>query len=366
VRALEASDPQARQSGREATDVRPPDSILGRLTRSLAAVALLGAVMLLLFIGIEYRISFSELSDAAALQVISYELTEHVVIPMILLAIPMALAGRWAIRRAVRPLEVAARRIDAAQGEARGVRIETASLPLETQPFADAVNHLLDRVDIAAAMHEAFAADIAHELRTPLTLLSLQLDQSEDPRAGQMRADVAAMRRLIDQLMLLAQIQAQQAASLPPAQVDLADVAGDVIAQMAPAALAEDKMLELVEGEAPCHIVGRREALAAALRNLVDNALRVTPPGQRVTIVADGCELAVRDGGQGLSPARLAELTERLRRADHASQHGAGLGLAIVARIMAAHGGRLVTDPVRPELRLIFPKGGTPSGTGQP
>jgi signal transduction histidine kinase len=335
-----------------------PDSILGRVTRSVALVALVGALLLLLFIGVEYRISFSELSDAAALQLAIYELTEHVVIPMILLAIPMAIAGRWAIRRAVRPLEAAAHRIDAAQGEARGVRIDTGSLPLETVPFVDAVNNLLHRVDKAAALHEAFAADIAHELRTPLTLLSLQLDQCDDPKAAAMRADVAAMRRLIDQLMLLAQIDAEQAANLPPAEVDLVDVASDVVAQMAPAALAEGKVLELIADDSHCRIAGRREAMAAALRNLVENALRMTAPGDAVTILADGsCQLAVRDGGGGLSPERLKELTGRLRRADHASQNGAGLGLAIVARIMAAHGGELATDPERRELRLIFSKG---------
>ena len=164
------------------------------------------------------------------------------------------------------------------------------------------------------------------------------------------------MRRLIDQLMLLAQIDAESAAHLPPGEVDLVEVAGDVIAQMAPAALAENKLLEL-HGEGAGIIKGRREAIAAALRNLVENALRVTPAGTPVIVVADRpAELAVRDGGPGLSAAYLDTLVQRLRRADHASQTGAGLGLSIVARIMAAHGGRLDTDADRRELRLIFAK----------
>ncbi|MES1983958.1 MAG: HAMP domain-containing sensor histidine kinase [Pseudomonadota bacterium] len=332
-----------------------PNSILGRLTRSLTIVAVVGALLLLLFIGIEYRISFAELSDEAALQIVIHELTEHVIIPMLLLAIPMAVVGRWAIRRAVEPLGRAAQKIDAAGGEARGVRIESESLPLETQPFARAVNALLTRVDDAAALHEAFAADIAHELRTPLTLLSLELDRLEGAQAAQLRLDVAAMRRLIDQLMLLAQIDAEQAAHLPPAPVDLIEVAGDVVAQLAPAALANGQTIELC-GEGQNVILGRRETVAAALRNLIENALRVTQQGVPVVVRADEPgELAVRDGGDGLSPERLDVLVQRLRRADHASTSGAGLGLAIVARIMAAHGGRLVTDPDQRELRLIFP-----------
>lgn len=334
-----------------------PESILGRLMRSLGTVALIGALLLLLFIGIEYRLSFGNLSNAAAFAQAMHELAEHVLLPMVLLAAPMTLAGQWAIRQAVKPLEAAAQQIDAASGQARGVRIDATTLPVETVPFADAVNNLLDRVDGTAAMHEAFAADIAHELRTPLTLLSLELQAMEGPQAQRLLTDVAAMRRLIDQLMLLAQIDAERAAHLPPAPVDLVEVAGDVVARMAPSALAAGKTIEL-RGDAGGRIAGRREAIAAALRNLVENALRVTPDDTPVIVLIDRAgEVAVRDGGTGLSAERLEVLTQRLRRADHASQSGAGLGLAIVARIMAAHGGTLATDPARRELRLIFPKG---------
>lgn len=334
--------------------MKPANSIVGRLTLSLTLVALIGAVLLLLFIGVEYRISFADLSDALALPAVVHELNEHVVVPMLLLATPMTVTALWAIRRAIEPLEEAARKIDAAK-EARGVRVDAESLPLEARPFARSINALLDRVDAAAAMHEAFAADIAHELRTPLTLLSLELDQLDGAKAERLRVDVGAMRRLIDQLMVLAQIDAERLAQMAPTPVDLVELAGDVVAQMAPAALADGKQIEL-SGEDSAVIAGRREAIAAALRNLVENALRVTPAGQTVVVLADRPgELAVRDGGEGLSSERLKILVERLRRADHASSNGAGLGLAIVARIMAAHGGRLTTNPEQRELRLTFP-----------
>lgn len=336
--------------------MKPPESILRRLMQSLAIVSAIGMFLMLVFIWVEYQISVLHIFDLTQLRQSAHELLEHVVLPMILLSIPMAFAGRWAIRRGVRPLTEAAEHINAASDQPRGVRVDTSTLPIETVPFADAVNHLLDRVDHAAAMHEAFAADIAHELRTPLTLLSLQLDTLDDPKAAAMRADINAMRRLIDQLMLLAQIDAQDAASIPPHIVDLVDVAGDVAAQMAPAALADDKRIELCGAQSGT-IWGRREAVAAALRNLVENALRVTPSGKAVVIYADAAaELAVRDGGPGLTQARYDMLSKRLRRCDHASRDGAGLGLSIVSRIMASHGGRVAADADIRELRLIFHK----------
>lgn len=334
--------------------IRPP-SIIRRLTASLALVGGLGAVLLLIVIGIEYRISFSNLSDHDAFRRALRELSEHVLLPMAVLILPMAMAGRWAIRSGVRPLTDAAAQIDARAGETRGVRVDTTDIPIEARPFADAINRVLGRIDGAAALHEAFAADIAHELRTPLTLLSLELDRLDHPDAPRMRGDVAKMRRLIDQLMLLAQIDADQAAQVPPAQIDLGDVAGDVIAQLAPIALDAGRRLAL-EGESPVIVAGRREAIAAALRNLIENALRASPEGGCVTVrtAADG-SVAVRDEGPGLSGEQLAALTQRHRRADHASRDGAGLGLAIVERIMRAHGGRLEASQQAREIRLHFP-----------
>lgn len=330
-------------------------SIARRLGISLMGVGLFGALLLLLFIGIEYRISFSNLSNESAFRQAMHELAEHVLLPMVVLILPMALAGLWALRRGMRPLAEAAERIDTARGGERGFRIDDTTFPVETVPFVKAVNNLLGRVDAAAAAQEAFAADVAHELRTPLTLLTLELDRLDTPDARRLKADVAAMRRLIDQLMLMAQIEAEQAAHIPPAALRLSELADETVARMAPDAIRHGRTVAL-EVEDDATVPGRREALSAALRNLVENALRVTAEGEAVTVfVGPGATLRVRDHGPGLSPQRLRDLVARLRRADHASATGAGLGLAIVARIMAAHGGTLSTDPSRRELILTFP-----------
>jgi signal transduction histidine kinase len=229
-------------------------------------------------------------------------------------------------------------------------------MPEEALPFTGAVNDLLERLDEAARRQEAFAADVAHELRTPLALLSLELDRLDQVDAPRLKGDVAAMRRLIDQLMLLAQIDAAASAQIAPEQVRLVEIAREVVSLLAPAILSAGKMIALDIEDETVIVRGRKEAIATALRNLIENAVRVTPAGGMIQVfVGPGATTGVRDEGPGLDQERLRDLVRRHRRADHASKDGAGLGLAIVDQIMAAHDGLLVSDPDRRELMLRFP-----------
>lgn len=328
-------------------------SLEERLTYGLALVGALGATSLLLFIAIEYGLTFYTLTDPTKLPSVVHELTEHVAIPILVLILPMTFAARWVIRASLRPLEKKARQIDKATAQERGFRVDVTSLPGEVLPFADAVNALLDRIDASTREQEAFAADVAHELRTPLSVLALEIDQLDHPAAERLREDVVRMRRLIDQLMILAQLDID----LPQqtdAPVALSDVAEDVASLMAPVAIRQKRNVA-VETHAPASVTGRREAIFAAVRNLVENGLRVTPEGGTVTIlVGPGNAIAVRDEGPGLEAEMLETLRLRNLRADHASSRGAGLGLAIVSRIAAAHHARLVTEPAERTLRLEF------------
>ena len=119
--------------------------------------------------------------------------------------------------------------------------------------------------------------------------------------------------------------------------------------------IAQGRTIELVSEGQTLSVRGRREAIAAALRNLIDNAVRVTPCGGTVHVVLDGARaIRVIDGGLGLSQEQLTQMIQRNRRADHASPDGAGLGLAIVDRIMQLHGGAIRTDPDNSALILDF------------
>ncbi|GAA4780621.1 hypothetical protein GCM10023219_30840 [Stakelama sediminis] len=328
-------------------------SLEHRLIARLALVGAIGAFALLLFIAIEYGLTFSVLLDPDQLPVVTHELTEHVAIPILVLIVPMTLAGRWVIRSSLRPLEVQARNIDEATENERGFRVAVESLPREVVPFADAVNALLNRIDTASREQEAFAADVAHELRTPLSVLALEIERLDHPAAARLKEDVARMRRLIEQLMILAQLDIDMPQTADE-RVVLADVAEDVASLMAPLAIRQNRKIA-VEAEGEASVTGRREAIAAAVRNLVDNALRVTPEGGTVTIiVGPGARIAVRDEGPGLLPEKLDQLRHRHRRADHASSSGAGLGLAIVSRIAASHHASFTTLPTQRSLLLDF------------
>jgi signal transduction histidine kinase len=331
-------------------------SVSRRLARGLGLVGFIGTLLLLVAVVFFYSLTFADLTAKDALMRATRETLEHVVLPVIVLMGPVAFVGMRVIRQAFGPLEEAACAIEAARGHERGFRIDTSHLPAEALPFADAVNELLGRLDDAAMRQEAFAADVAHELRTPLAVLSLELDRLDHADAARLKGDVAAMRRLIDQLMLLAQIDAATAAQLAQEPVSLTDLAGDVVSYLAPTIIAGGKTISLDAGEKVSTVLGRREAIGAALRNLIENAVRATPAGGTVKVrVGPGAVIGVRDEGPGLSPERLRDLVRRHRRADHASKDGAGLGLAIVDRIMTAHGGTLATDPAGRELSLRFP-----------
>lgn len=334
---------------------QPTPSIFRSLARGLAVVVSGGTFLLLGAVLLEYWSSFAAMSAPDALRAALREMAEHVVLPVLALAIPMMLAMHFVMRRALRPLGEATERLNAVSGQDRNIRVDDAHLPAEILPFTTAVNTLLGRLEQSAAQQEAFAADVAHELRTPLAAMMLELDGMEGEQAARLKGDVAAMRRLIDQLMLLAQMDAQEAAATVTDDVDLAELASDIIARTAPVVIASGRMIELVCDGQPPSVRGRREAIGAALRNLIDNAVRVTPPAGTVRVILDG-EPAIRvaDGGGGLTEDQLERLVQRTARADHASPDGAGLGLAIVHRIMQVHRGSIRTDPRSSSLILDF------------
>jgi signal transduction histidine kinase len=222
-------------------------------------------------------------------------------------------------------------------------------MPREVLPLVRAVNQALDRLEAGYEAQRGFIADAAHELRTPLAVLDAHLALIGTPGAP-IREDVAGMVRLVDQLLDLARLDALRIA--PDDMVDLARLAVEVSAHLAPLALGQGRLIEVVGDDRPLPVRGAHDPLFRALRNLVENAVCHAPAGSTVSVelaVSATGEpvLRVIDRGPGIPPDLRAHVFERFwqggrDRAD--GSKGAGLGLSIVARTMAAHGGSVSVE----------------------
>lgn len=219
-------------------------------------------------------------------------------------------------------------------------RLTLDELPYEILPLAGAYNEALDKVEAAYQLQRAFAADAAHELRTPLAVLQARLETLPgDPIRRLLLGDVAVMTRIVAQLLEIASLErlvVDHAASADPATV-----CGAVIEALAPMAIAGGRELGLSVGDAPAvRLRVRDQELFQVVRNLVENAINHTRQGTRIDVqVASDGLVTVQDDGPGL-PAELHQIIfERFWRRDRRDRSGAGLGLAIVRRIVTSHGG---------------------------
>jgi signal transduction histidine kinase len=281
---------------------------------------------------------------STALDALFYEwLGEYlpVTAPM-LLALMAALI--FTLRGALKPLERLMRYARTITPSQTGVRLPTDDLPRELLGPVEAINGALDRLDRGFQAQRDFLADAAHELRTPLAILGAHLDSIQDPAGtAALRADLERMTRLVSQLLTVAQLEALTIR--PDEQADLSEIATEVATLMAPLAVKSGRNIAVLNAEHPVPVRGNRDALYQALRNLVENALKFTPPDTEVEIEIDPSGgVSVSDRGPGIPEAQRALLFQRFWRADRRQSFGAGLGLAITQRIAAAHAGQLLVD----------------------
>jgi two-component system, OmpR family, sensor histidine kinase CiaH len=224
---------------------------------------------------------------------------------------------------------------------------------------------------VAAAFErqQAFVADASHELRTPLAVIRanaeyLQQVQPESEEAAEILAETDRLAALVDALLALARGQGGTAADRP---VDLGELVSASAQSMQPLALDRKVALD-VETTPGLEVRGNPDQLRQLVLILVDNALRYTPEGGRVTVGAhrnDGAAVvAVSDTGIGIDPSALKHVFERFYRADEArtrSDGGAGLGLSIAEQLVTEHGGRISAES-RPghgsTFRVSLPLGG--------
>jgi signal transduction histidine kinase len=256
----------------------------------------------------------------------------------------LPLMGFWiwlATWRGLKPLDAVAREIAARQPE-KLEPVTPASAPSEVRPLVEAINGLFVRVEHALESERRFTADAAHELRTPLAALAAQAQVVQRARdAGerdhaieQLIASTRRASRLVDQLLTLARLDPDNAAVSETVSLDR--LAENVCAAHGAEAMEKNIALELDAVSAT--IAGNADMLRILLRNLIDNAIRYTSAGGRVTVAVAPGILSVTDTGPGIPAAEHERVFNRFHRLAGQDTEGSGLGLSIVARIAERHG----------------------------
>lgn len=301
------------------------------------------------------------------------------------LALPVAvlisgLGGFFLTRRVLSPigrLVSTAQRINA---ERLGDRLPVENPHDELGHLAIMFNQTLARVEASFNELKRFTADASHELRTPLTAMRSvgEIGLREGRGEARLRETIASMleeadrmARLVDSLLTLSRADSGKV-SLVRSSVDLADLAAEAVEYLG--VLAEDKEQSLsVAALARPRVLADRLVLRQALVNVLDNAIKYTPEGGRISVRVDqgpeGGLLEVADTGPGIAPQHADKVFERFYRVDKGRSResgGTGLGLAIAKWAVEANGGRIgvISEPGRgSRFRMVFPAGpGTPAG----
>jgi len=283
-----------------------------------------------------------------------------------------AALGYAAVRSSLRPLVEVERTAHAIADGDLSRRVPESDPRTEVGSLAQSLNRMLGQIEQSFRAQQAseaqarqseermrrFVADASHELRTPLTSIRgfAELyrqgavgDGAELDRVMKRVEDEAVrMGLLVEDLLLLARLDQQRPLLQEP--VDLLQIARDAVHDVTVISPEHPVSVD-VSGEHPPVVLGDDARLRQVLGNLLTNAVTHTPPGTPVRVgvgtTADAAFVEVADEGPGLSPEQSARVFERFYRVEASrsrAQGGSGLGLSIVAALVAAHGGRVEVD----------------------
>ena len=255
----------------------------------------------------------------------------------LLLALPILI---WLIarliRRGLKPIDHLSRQVQTRdERDLSPIRVD---VPQELQTLRGALNDFIERLGQTLERERRFTTDAAHELRTPLAAMKIHLDNARfgEPSAlDKAYNGIERLQRVVEQLLLLARLDIRQERPAPE-RVRLPALVMDLAADLWPLAESRQQTLDIVEGE-PVNVVGNATELGILIRNLMDNALRYTPPGGEVS-VAVGVDkrhpwLTIDDSGPGIPEPLLEAVTQRFQRASDQRISGSGLGLSIASEM---------------------------------
>ncbi len=232
--------------------------------------------------------------------------------------------------------------------------LDAADAPSEIGALVSNLNVLFARVQGLLEQERRFTADAAHELRTPLAGIRAQAqvargatgDAERDRALDGVMAGCDRANHAVEQMLTLARL-APDAVSFQPAPIDIGAVLRGAIGDLAHTALPKAIDLELT-GSDGASVSGDTALLGILFRNLIDNAIRYSPPGTTVSVrvEADATEVRVRvrDAGPGISADERANVGRRFYRPPGMKAPGSGLGLSIAQRIVDVHRGRLALE----------------------
>lgn len=257
-----------------------------------------------------------------------------IVVPIILLLFVTSLVMTpWIVRRALAGMSRIAREAEEIDPERRGRRLSEAHVPREIAPLVRAMNEALRRLDEGHERQQRFIASASHELRTPIAVLQGKVDGSQDPAVRALGDDIQRLTILTEQLLDLQRLSQGRRT----AQVDLVALARGVVADLAPLAIAGGRSMEVeVVQSGTC--LGDAAALERVLMNLLRNAM--DHGGQHAVLRVIGRTLEVEDDGPGIPPEERERVFEPFYRLRPQSK-GSGLGLNLVAEVVAQHDGRV-------------------------
>ncbi len=297
-----------------------------------------------------------------------------------LLAAPVGLAATAGLayllaRGAVAPVEQLRKTTERITADRLHERLPVHNPDDELGQLAGTVNTMIGRLERSFAEIKRFTADASHELRTPLTAIrteaevALAGDPSRDELRGiieSMLEECGRMARLTDQLLALARDDAG-VVPRPLERLHITSLVGEVVDTLRPLADAKGVVIKVEDGGTLGTVGGDPVRLRQVVVNLIDNAIKYTPPGGSVRVgtaeVGSAVRLAVTDTGEGIAAEHLPRVFDRFYRVDKArsrEQGGTGLGLSIVRSTATAHGGTVSltsTVGVGTEVVVTLPTG---------
>ena len=294
-----------------------------------------------------------------------------------MLALPVGLilaafGGSVMAGRLLRPVDLMAARADKISAESLSSRLPVEDPRDEFGRMASVINRMLSRLEEAFARLRRFTADASHELRTPLTVIQsvgeVALQENLDAaayrdRIGSMLEEVNRLSRLVDSLLTLTRADAG-ALAMRRNEIDAARLAAQAVEDMRP--LAEEKHQDLtLSAEGPVLVRADEATLRLALVNLLDNAIKYTPPSGAIAVRSwirgNEALIEVMDNGVGVPIEHADRIFDRFYRVDQSrtgQAGGAGLGLAIAKWAAEANGGRIELESREgggSTFRLVFP-----------